>query len=151
MSTGKAAYRPGRGWWECIARAKSDIYDCFVLKWGLIGWPLFSVSLHGSWAPGARLESPVLWSASTPCCQYRTSLHKRTIRSESKHLSVYHEVIAKNQLHCCRPPLSVTMESMACTINKLRKRPKWTHAVVFGPNARRGNRTIYWLHTLEFA
>jgi len=24
--------RPGRGWWECTARAKSDIYDCLVVN-----------------------------------------------------------------------------------------------------------------------
>ena len=27
---GDAAYRPGRGWWECTARAKSAIYVCLV-------------------------------------------------------------------------------------------------------------------------
>jgi len=30
LSAGDAAYRPGRGWWECTARAKYDIYDCLV-------------------------------------------------------------------------------------------------------------------------
>ena len=31
-----AAYRPRRGWWDCTARAKSDIYDCLVrLCWHL--------------------------------------------------------------------------------------------------------------------
>jgi len=26
-----AAYWSGRGWWECTAQAKSDIYDCLLL------------------------------------------------------------------------------------------------------------------------
>jgi len=30
LSAGNVAYRPGRGWWECTERAKSDIYDCLV-------------------------------------------------------------------------------------------------------------------------
>jgi len=30
LSAGDEAYRPGRGWWECTVRSKSDIYDCLV-------------------------------------------------------------------------------------------------------------------------
>jgi len=26
----QCCYRMRRGWWDCTARAESDIYDCFV-------------------------------------------------------------------------------------------------------------------------
>jgi len=32
MGAGYAAYRPQMGWWDCIAWAKSDIYDFLLFN-----------------------------------------------------------------------------------------------------------------------
>ena len=48
LGAGDAAYRPRRGWLDCTTRAKSDVYDCLVVRGDAVQRSFsFSRNSHG--------------------------------------------------------------------------------------------------------